>query len=237
MQVPWVSDNISDYLDFDYLGNSGKRFISPLVIRVLTGDELTQTQLTLLCRILYTRYINKWEQLYTSLQLNVNPTQNYDITETMTNDTTTHQHGKTSTQTNNLASTNNSTSTNTPNLTNTTTPNLTSTSNTGVYGFNSSDGVDSQTGTQTQTGTSSNTTTGTDTQTIIGGGTDTGTITNVDSGTDTDTRNYTKTVQGYTPSSISKMSLINESRQVALFDYFDEVYKDIDNLFTLKIFN
>lgn len=237
MAIPWASDNISEYLDVDYLGHSGKRFISPLVTRVLTGDELTQTQLTLLCRILYTRYINKWEELYNSLNLNVNPTQNTDITETLTNDTTTHEHGKTTTQTNNLANSVNNTTTRTPNITNTTTPNLTDTTNTGVYGFNSSDEVDNNTETQTQTGTSTDTTTGTDTQTIVGGGTDTGTITHADTGTDTDTRNYTKTVQGFTPSSISKMSLINESRQVALFDYFDTVYKDIDNLFTLKIFN
>ena len=130
-------------------------------------------------------------------------TETPNVTETRTDNLT---HGKTGTETeapnvtetrtDNLTHGKTGTETETPNVTETQTPNLSSTKDLGVYGFNSSDDVPSNTESATSTGTNTIVKTGTDQKSYNLSETDTGTQQTQRTGTDQKSYNLSETDTG-----------------------------------------
>lgn len=137
---------------------------------------------------------DNWTAMYSALQAEYAPLENYNMRETMTDDETVHEYGKSTTRTDNLTHTKTGTETETPDETNT--------ADSGVYGFDSADAVGDRTNTETRTGTNELEYDTTDM--------DTGTQTHADSGSDTDTRNYELTRSGNIGVTTSQQMLESE---------------------------
>lgn len=211
-------------MDIEYFGNvSGNKIVSPLIDRIVSGDEIIPTEKNTLSNIIIDMYYKKWEKLYDTFELEYNPIQNYDMEETMSNDETVHEYGKTIQRTDNLTHAKTGTETQTDNLTeqrtdnlstqrtdnlsksvdmsvmethNTTdteTPNLTNNTNNKIFGFNSTIGVDSDNQEMITTGITTTAKTGTVTTDTDNTETNTGTQTILNTGTQTN--NKTGTVE------------------------------------------
>ena len=83
LDVPWKTDNIDGDLDIDYYGNnSGDKFISPLVEKLLgENEELTTANMQTLANIIFTKYGLKWTKLWATLSFEYNPIENYRMEE------------------------------------------------------------------------------------------------------------------------------------------------------------
>ena len=218
--IPWKNLGINTFLDIEYYGNnSGSKLISPLVDKLLNADEeLTQNELVLLARVIFTLNGVNWSKLWSTLSLEYNPIENYSMVEVMTNDQKVIQFGRTETRTDNLTHAKTGTETEAPNTTetrtdnlthgktgteteapNTTetqTPNLTNTKSESRYGFNSDTAVPVSTVGETSTGTNTVTKTGTEQKTYNTQEIDTGTQTTAMSGTNQTTYNTQETETG-----------------------------------------
>ena len=83
--VPWKNKFESAPLDLAYFGNnSGDKIISPLVEKLLVNDELPEENLTKLAQSIYTLNIDNWSRLWSALQEEYDPLQNYNGNETRT---------------------------------------------------------------------------------------------------------------------------------------------------------
>jgi len=211
-------------MDIEYFGNvSGDKIVSPLIDRVVTGDEISATEIQKLSNIIISMYYERWQKLFNTMSLEYNPIQNYDMVEQMTNDETVHEYGKTVQRTDNLTHAKTGTETETDNLqeqrtdnlqeqrtdnlsksinksvtethntTETETPNLTNNTNNKIFGFNSEVGSDSDSQIMTSTGTTTNAKTGTVGTETDETETNTGTQTTNNTGTQANTK--TGTVQ------------------------------------------
>lgn len=267
MGVPWADLNITQELYIDYMCNiSGEKIISNLLEKVVDGDTITQGELTVIMRLVYSMYGDKWNRLWNALQLEYNPVYNYNMVENMTDDTTEYNHGKTTTRTNDTSYTKEGTDTetttdyteettndlaHTKTGTETTDPGSSKTENNSVYGFNSADAVPvagketTFTGEDTTTYDLTDADTGTSTKVVNGAVTteydteekNTGTITDVDSGTDTQTRNYELTRVGNIGVTTTQQMLESEISLRQLHDYFRSiVYPDLDRVLTIEIY-
>lgn len=85
-EVPWADEEsiTASILDFEYFGNhSGARFCSPIVTKLLnTSDEVPDSARTLLATIIAAKYIIPWGRLWSTNVLTYSPINNYDMTET-----------------------------------------------------------------------------------------------------------------------------------------------------------
>ncbi len=211
-------------MDIEYFGNiSGGKIVSPIIDRIVTGDEISATEIQKLSNIIISMYYERWQKLLATMSLEYNPIQNYDMVEQMTNDETVHEYGKTVQRTDNLTHAKTGTETETDNLqeqrtdnlqeqrtdnlskavdrsvtethntTETETPNLTNNTNNKIFGFNSDVGADSDSQIMTSTGTTTNAKTGTVGTETDETETNTGTQTTNNTGTQANTK--TGTVQ------------------------------------------
>ena len=115
-EVPWAEMDISEELYIDYMCNiSGNKIISNLLENFVAGDEITEAELLVVMRLIYSMYGEKWLRIWQVLISEYNPIHNYNMTETMTDDETEFVHGKTTTRTNALTMTKEGTETETPN--------------------------------------------------------------------------------------------------------------------------
>lgn len=201
-------------MDIEYFGNiSGGKIVSPLIDRIVTGDEISTTEKEKLSNIIISMHYERWGKLFDTMSLEYNPIQNYDMTEQMTDDETIHEYGKTLQRTDNLTHSKTGSENETTNLQDrrtddlsdskegsisrtidreitethdteeTETPNLTNSTDNKIFGFNSSIGVDSDSQTVTATGTTTKAKTGT-----VGTATD-----ETETNTDTETTRHTGT--------------------------------------------
>lgn len=209
LDVPWAQDDIADSLDLEYFGNiSGDKFISPLVDKIMSGDELTSSEIASLAAVIFNISGVSWAKEYATRSFEYDPIENYSMTETMTNDETVIEYGRSVERTDDL--------------TNETTPDLTADRSDSIYGFNSTDAL--------PTGGSTNTTTGTNTET------QTGTVTTADSGSDTHTRNYALTRSGNIGVTTAQQMITSE-RDLWKWDFFrDVVFPDLNKVLTLNIY-
>lgn len=235
--VPWKDKNISGALDFEYHGNvSGDKIISPLVGKIISGETLTETEKNLLATSILAVCGVNWGKQWETMSFEYNPIENYSMQEKMTDDKTVDEYGKTRTRTDNLQRTKTGTEEDATDLTDTTTPNLTSTDENSIYGFNSSNPVQSDEQTKHSTGTSTNTRTGTDTRTYNTTDSDTGTQTDNDGGSDIRTRNYTLTRSGNIGVTTSQQ-MIESERSLWVWNFFrNVVFPDIDRVLTIQIY-
>ena len=217
--VPWKNDIQSNMLDIEYFTNqSGDKFISPLIIKMMSGETLTQIEINIIAATIFGIYGKNWNALWDTLSFEYNPIENYSMIETMTNDQTVDQYGRTTTRTDNLQHsktgtdtlTHNTTDTRTdnlqhtktgsdtltPNTTETTTPNLNNARTDTIAGFNSTGLVTSEGSTVSATGTNTITRTGSEATQYNTTDSETGTQTNARTGTEGTQYNTTDSETG-----------------------------------------
>ena len=207
LEVPWKNDVSGNQLDIIYHGSrSGNKIIGSLIENYLDNNTVSDDNKIIIAQAIYTIYIKNWNALYKTLSLEYNPIENYSMTETE-NVQDTHK--------GTLESNGNNTNT----YTETTLVN--DTSNNQLYGFNSTDSVnsDKQTGDTTRDVES--------------------TMDSTHKNTDRETKDITsdRTLKrsgniGVTTS----QQMIESERQLWLWNFFESVFSDIDKILVLKIY-
>ena len=221
LDVPWADESISTLLDIDYIANrSGNKIISGLVDMFLADGVISTSANEILATTIFALYGEKWAKLWATLSLEYNPIENYSMVETMRGDEKITAYGHQTQRTNDL--------THGKTGTVTTEPGSETTETNSVYGFNSSEAVDSDIKT---TGV-----TGSDETTYNTEDTDTGTQTDTESGRDVETRNYQLSRAGNIGVTTSQQ-MIESERNLWQWDFFRSVvYPDIDRILTIEIY-
>ena len=226
VHLPWTENNA--LLDLDYIYRwSGYKSISPLV-RHLQGDneELTNSAYATLAGIIWAHFGTAWTKEYQALTSDYNPIENYNMIEqedaTTVDDATTHETGSAA---NNKVTTNSNTSTSS----NTTGTNSNSSSH-NVYGYNSNGAVPSE-----SDSSSGRNTVG------VSGSENTGATTSQSTDLNTDydntrTLGLTLTRSGNIGVTTSQM-MIESELQLRAFRFFERVYKDVDSITSLPIYD
>lgn len=207
LEVPWKNDVSDNQLDIIYHGSrSGNKIIGSLIENYLDNNTVSDDNKIIIAQAIYTIYIKNWNALYKTLSLEYNPIENYSMTETE-NVQDTHK--------GTLESNGNNTNT----YTETTLVN--DISNNQLWGFNSTDSVnsDKQTGDTTRDVES--------------------TMDSTHKNTDRETKDITsdRTLKrsgniGVTTS----QQMIESERQLWLWNFFESVFSDIDKILVLKIY-
>lgn len=207
LEVPWKNDVSGNQLDIIYHGSrSGNKIIGSLIENYLDNNTVSDDNKIIIAQAIYTIYIKNWNALYKTLSLEYNPIENYSMTETE-NVQDTHK------------GTVESNGNNTDTYTETTLVN--DTSNNQLWGFNSTDSVnsDKQTGDTTRDVES--------------------TMDSTHKNTDRETKDITsdRTLKrsgniGVTTS----QQMIESERQLWLWNFFESVFSDIDKILVLKIY-
>lgn len=248
--LPWDEDNNIDntLVDYDYIAHSGDKIIAPIVEKLLTDN--TPDNQTKLFNLIYQKYIKNWTALYATLTTDYNPIENYSMVETeqennkITNDLTDTLEKN---ETNNTTITDNTT--NTTNATNTTntSDNATNTNNKTIteqqQGFNSNDWNDvkktSENTTDETTNTGNKTTTDETTDTLEKNETNNSTI------TDNTTQKHTGTTDNNNSRTLTRsgnigvtttQQMLQSERELRQYDYFKNIFEDIDKILTLVIY-
>lgn len=248
LNTPILSDfinaNTFALIDEDYLySESAEKYVSPVVDRHiheicdlygwdyydLLDGNFPNTQLIALAKglfdyingstqltpIIHNRFAVKWKKIWDALNTAYNPLENYSMLEERTPDLT-----KTRTL--------DTTDERTPDLTKTTngTGTTSTDSQTGIFGFNSAESNPSGTIDGNQTDTITDRTE-----------TETGTDTSTQSGTITDTETGTETLERSGNIGItSSQQMLMQEFEVRKYDFYKEIYKDIDSVLCLKIY-
>lgn len=207
LEVPWKNDVSGNQLDIIYHGSrSGNKIIGSLIENYLDNNTVSDDNKIIIAQAIYTIYIKNWNALYKTLSLEYNPIENYSMTETE-NVQDTHK--------GTLESNGNNTNTYTE------TTIVDNTSNNQLWGFNSTDSVnsDKQTGDTTRDVES--------------------TMDSTHKNTDRETKDITsdRTLKrsgniGVTTS----QQMIESERQLWLWNFFESVFSDIDKILVLKIY-
>lgn len=207
LEVPWKNDVSGNQLDIIYHGSrSGNKIIGSLIENYLDNNTVSDDNKIIIAQAIYTIYIKNWNALYKTLSLEYNPIENYSMTETE-NVQDTHK------------GTVESNGNNTDTYIETTI--VDNTSNNQLWGFNSTDSVnsDKQTGDTTRDVES--------------------TMDSTHKNTDRETKDITsdRTLKrsgniGVTTS----QQMIESERQLWLWNFFESVFSDIDKILVLKIY-
>ncbi len=207
LEVPWKSDISGNQLDIIYHGSrSGHKIIGSLIENYLENNTVSDDNKITIAQAIFSIYIKNWNALYKTLSLEYNPIENYSMTET---ENVQDSHKGTTESDATDTDTNNETTI------------VNDTANNQLWGFNSTDSVNSdrQVGDTTR---------------------------NVDStrnathkNTDTETKDITsdRTLKrsgniGVTTS----QQMIESERQLWLWNFFKSVFSDIDKILVLKIY-
>lgn len=246
------------YLNIAYHTNNGNKLISPLLENFVTNNSITSDNLTIVGNTISEIYKEKWKALYKTTIMSYNPIENYNMTENETvNSDIANNESSTSKSTNNSTSTNTTNASQTDNRTSTNKSNVSQTDNNTVentastdlqtYGFNSSSAVDKDKNLSTEN-IKNNTTSTNETSSSI---TDNNTLNN--ESTSSITGNNTLNNENTTTSSASNdttrelkrsgnigvtttQQMLQQERELWDWNYYNTVFKDIDNLLTLMIY-
>ena len=228
---PWGEDITAEVLNLEYFGNhSGAKFCSPVVKHLLGDAEiLSDDARTKLASIITAKFKTNWERLWETNVVAYSPIKNYDISETTTRDLTVNNIEVTDSD-----KSKNVTDTRTPNTVDSTSHGKTDTETDYAFGYNSaatdrnpSDRVETSEG-----GTTVVSKTGTDTDVLSQTDKDDTTVTK----TDRDTGTITVTRSGNIGSATNQR-LVTEERQLWMWNYFDTIFKDVDNVLALMIYD
>ncbi len=247
--APWIDTMTGLNLDIAYLdGHSGERYCSNFINhRLDDSDVLSSDNRTLIANILWAMFGIQWTRLWATMKpVDYDPLTNYKMQENAEGE-------ESSTRTPDLARGDTGTvqttgqDTRTPNLSRKGTGTVkdegsgTNKNQNGIWGFNSSESVPSDM--SDGRATSNNTTTRdlTDTET----GTDVTDRTN----TDTYNRSYTETGTDTTSGKSSRkltrtgnigtntfQNLLQQERNIWMYDFFEQVFKDVDSVLTIPIY-
>lgn len=207
LEVPWKNDFSGNQLDIIYHGSrSGNKIIGSLIENFLENGIVSDDNKIIIAQAIYAIYIKNWNALYKTLSLEYNPIENYSMTE---KENVKDIHIGT------LESNGNVTNTNIEKTI------VNDTSNNQLWGFNSTDSVNSD----KQIG---DTTRNVD-----------GTMESTHKNEDTETKDITsdRTLKrsgniGVTTS----QQMIESERQLWLWNFFESVFSDIDEILVLKIY-
>lgn len=228
-QVPWFGQAESRTLDREYLYNhSGGKFCAPIVKELLRrgGDyadddgKLSDTSIEIIARILVTKYRPNWQRLWDTNVASYSPIHNYDMyeerdlatteDETATTDGTLARSGTESTQYGRVETVGHG---------------RTNEQMSYKYGINTdtSDPKPSDKVTNTEGGTTTTTLSGTDT--------DTRNLTDTTDETRTKDNDGTEHEEIHRYGNIgvtTTQKLLQEERQLWLWNYFDQIFSDLD---------
>ena len=247
--APWVDTMTGVNLDIAYLdGHSGERFCSNIINRRLDDSSvLSSDNRTLISNILWAMFGIQWTRLWDTMKpVEYNPLTNYQMQETMEgteNSTRTPDLTKGDTGTVQKTGQDKRTPNLTRNGTGTVNDNgsATNTNQNGILGFNSSTSVPSDMSDGTSTNENTTTRDLTETET----GTDITDRTN----TDTYNRSYTETGTDTTAGMSSRkltrtgnigtntfQNLLQQERNLWMYNFFEQVFKDVDSVLTIPIY-
>lgn len=227
--MPWADDTnvTAELLDIEYFGNhSGGRFCSPLVKYLINDDGyVPEAGRITLAKIIVAKYLKPWNRLWLTNVAAYSPINNYDMTETR--NLTVAEDVSVVTD---RDETNTGTDTLTHGLVDETTHGKTTDEVTYRYGMNNttlqekpSDEFTSEEG-----GTTTISKTGDDVQTKDLASTEDTTVT-----TDNDRLESEVTHRIGNIGVTTNQKLIQEERNLWLWNFFNQVFKDIDNELTL----
>ena len=101
--MPWDGYVDSLTLDMEYIGNhSGAKIVSPLVMKLLTSDGLSEENRLALARLIWAKYQFSWAGKWDTMFFVYNPIHNYDRSEEIIDET---EYGKTTDNTGNSSNT------------------------------------------------------------------------------------------------------------------------------------
>lgn len=247
--APWVGTMTGSNLDIAYLdGHSGERFCSNIINRRLDDSSvLSSDNRTLISNILWAMFGIQWTRLWATMKpAEYNPLTNYQMQETMEGtENSTRTPDLTRGDTGTVQTTGQDKRT--PDLsrkgTGTVKDDGTTSGNTqsNLWGFNSPASVPSDM--SDVSGTNENTTTRDLTET------ETGTDTTDRTNTDTYNRSYTETGTDTTAGTSSRkltrtgnigtntfQNLLQQERNIWMYDFFEQVFKDVDSVLTIPIY-
>lgn len=249
VSAPWADTMSGTNLDIAYLdGHSGERYCSNFINhRLNDSDVLSSDNRTLISNILWAMFGIQWTRLWATMKpAEYNPLTNYQMQETMEgteNSTRTPDLTKGDTGTVQTTGQDKRTPNLTRNGTGTVNDNgsATNTNQNGIWGFNSSTSVPSDM--SDGRATNENTTTRDLTET------ETGTDTTDHTNTDTYNRSYTETGTDTTAGTSSRkltrtgnigtntfQNLLQQERNIWMYDFFEQVFKDVDSVLTIPIY-
>jgi len=83
VDLPWGEVAEATTLDLEYFGNhSGAKLSAPLVVNLLNGeDQLTEQQMEILARVIWTKFSEPWKHLWATNVVEYNPIHNYNMTD------------------------------------------------------------------------------------------------------------------------------------------------------------
>lgn len=249
VSAPWVDTMSGTNLDIAYLdGHSGERYCSNFINhRLNDSNVLSSDNRMLIANILWAMFGIQWTRLWATMKpAEYDPLTNYQMQETMEgteNSTRTPDLIKGDTGTVQTTGQDKRTPNLTRNGTGTVNDNgsATNTNQNGIWGFNSSASVPSDM--SDGTATNENTTTRDLTET------ETGTDTTDRTNTDTYNRSYTETGTDTTAGTSSRkltrtgnigtntfQNLLQQERNIWMYDFFEQVFKDVDSVLTIPIY-
>ena len=229
--MPWSSDTnvTTDVLDFEYFGNrSGAKFCSPLVKYFIDDDGvITEAGRTKLAKIIVAKYLKPWNRLWLTNIVDYSPVNNYDATETRTlmafeDESVITDRDETHTGTDTL----------THGLVNETEHGKTMDEIDFRYGMNNTTLREkpSDEYTSAEGGTTTVSQTGDDVQTKDLANTEDTTVTTDNDRSETEVTHKIGNI-GVT----TNQKLVQEERNLWLWNFFDQVFEDIDKELTLAI--
>lgn len=244
LNVPWSES--ATVLDSDYHGNrSGHKTVSPLIDICCdnnTNGLLSESDKVRLATVLMAKYGINWTKLYNTLSFTYNPIENYRMTETESvsgqNDTTSQDSG-TESKTNTGTQTNGETIDETTTDTGTQGTVTSSETVSNIAGFNSPTYVnDNQTtgsGSGTRTDNLSHTRDATNTYQRTDNLSETQTFGKRNVSEESTQTNRELTRSGNIGVTTSQQ-MIESERDLWLWNFFDQVFKDIDKTLTCPIY-
>ena len=223
LDVPWSETSNIDSLDLGYYWHSASKFASPFLIDIANGDApLNSDQRVQIANTVYKIFNEKWIRLWGIYTSEYNPIDNYNMTEneTINNDVAiSNNDSGTITNVIDMDTTNTGTQTNSG----------TSSDDSSIYGFNSSEDVP----TDSSTGANSNTRTDN--------------LASTEDTTNTETRNLSfneirnddvirsLTRQGNI-GTVTSQKMINEEIDLWQWNFYKQVFEDIDSILALDIY-
>ncbi len=206
--LPWSSIMVGTQMDIIYFdSHSGERYGSNLIVKRVGDDNSLSTQdRRTIATLVYAMFRQQWNKLWATMNPTYDPYTNYKMTEDETG---------------------NHTDTRTPDITRAHTGTdknegeATTNNQSNLWGFNSDTSVPSD---MTDGTTTVNTTNTRD-------------LTDTEKGTDTTTgENTRKLTRTGNIGTNTFQNLIQQERNIWMYDFFEQVFKDVDSVLTIPIY-
>lgn len=256
--VPWHDLEDTSLLDIGYYWHSANKLASPILMDIFDTLPLTESKRTTIAGVVYQIYDRKWSKLWDVYVAEYNPISNYDMVETETIDknvsreesnTGTLNTANTGTVNDNTSDTGtvNTAKSNTRTNTGTQTTNTSDSNEDGIYGFNSSESVASNTSdgnsTNTRTDNLNTSDSGTEIETRNLSITDEKTINT----NELETRNLanTESVEDDVYRTLSRsgnigvttsQQMIESEIELWKWNFYKQVFEDIDSILCLDVY-